>query len=149
MKPTTVSQSASITAPIVLLVSMGLGIVIFHLAYAATGFSLYRDQHLGTALIYAREGIDLLRPQIVGFNANYAPTPQELPIWQAAASLPMRWFGEWFGWANIVSLLLFATALYPVFKLGETLGGRNTRLVDRSSSTRPTPYLGAGEPSRH
>ncbi len=105
---------------------MGLGIVAFQLIYAATGFSHYRDQHLGTALIYARDGIDLLRPVIVGFNANNAPTPQEFPLWQAAASLPMRWFGEWFGWANMVSLLFFATALYPVFKLGEALGGSNT-----------------------
>lgn len=105
---------------------MGLGIIAFHLIYAGTGFSLYRDQHLGTALIYAREGIDLLRPIIVGFNANHAPTPQEFPLWQATASLPLRWFGEWFGWANIISLLLFATALYPAFKLGEALGNRHT-----------------------
>ena len=105
---------------------MGLGIVAFHLAYAAAGFSHYRDQHLGAALVYAREGIDLLRPMIIGFNANAAPTPQEFPLWQAAASLPMRWFGEWFGWANIVSLLFFATALFPIFKLGEALGDRNT-----------------------
>lgn len=111
-------------APIALSITMGLGIVAFHLIYAATGFSHYRDQHLGTALVYARDGIDLLRPVIVGFNANNAPTPQEFPLWQAAASLPLRWFGEWFGWANIVSLLFFATALYPVFKLGEALGGR-------------------------
>lgn len=104
---------------------MGLGIVAFHLTYAAAGFSLYRDQHLGTAIIYAREGIDLLRPIIIGFNANSAATPQEFPVWQAAASLPLRWFGEWFGWANLVSLMLFATSLYPVFKLGEALGGKN------------------------
>lgn len=100
-----------------------LGMFAFHIFYAWSGFSIYRDQHLGTALIYARDGIDLLRPVIVGFNANNTPTPQEFPLWQAAASLPLRWFGEWFGWANIVSLLLFTTALYPVFKLGKTLGG--------------------------
>jgi hypothetical protein len=111
-------------APIALFIAMSLGIVAFHLGYAAMGHPHYRDQHLGTALVYARDGIDLLRPIIVGFNANNAPTPQEFPIWQAAASLPMRWFGEWFGWANIVSLLLFATALYPVWRLGATLGGQ-------------------------
>jgi hypothetical protein len=126
MKPTTLSGPTSNTAPIALFITMGFGIVAFHLIYAATAFSFYRDQHLGTALVYARDGIDLLRPVIVGFNANNAPTPQEFPLWQAAASLPLRWFGEWFGWANIVSLLFFATALYPVFKLGEPLGGRNT-----------------------
>jgi len=115
-----------ISAPMILSIACLLGITTFHLIYAATGFSHYRDQHLGTALVYARDGIDLLRPVIVGFNANNAPTPQEFAIWQAAASLPLRWFGEWFGWANIVSLLFFATALYPVFKLGEALGGRDT-----------------------
>jgi hypothetical protein len=115
-----------ISAPLILSIACLLGIIAFHLIYAATGFSHYRDQHLGTALIYARDGIDLLRPVIVGFNANNAPTPQEFPLWQAAASLPLRWFVEWFGWANIVSLLFFATAIYPVFRLGEALGGRNT-----------------------
>lgn len=114
------------TAPVFLATVMGVGIIAFHLFYAWTGFSLYRDQHLGSALVYARDGIDLLHPVIVGFNANGAPTPLEFPLWQAAASLPMRWFGEWFGWANIVSLLFFAVALYPVFKLGEALGNRIT-----------------------
>jgi hypothetical protein len=122
-QPTTVENCL---APKLLAGACLLGIVVFHLVYAGTGFSHYRDQHLGTALVYAREGIDLLRPMIVGFNANNAPTPQEFPLWQAAASLPLRWFGEWFGWANIVSLLFFATALYPVFKLGAAFGGRKT-----------------------
>jgi len=124
MKHESAPTVGSALAPIILFISMALGILTFHMAYALMGYPHYRDQHLGTALIYAREGVDLLRPIIVGFNANNAPTPQEFPIWQAAASLPMRWFGEWFGWANIVSLLLFATALYPVWKLGEQLGGR-------------------------
>ncbi len=109
-------------APKILSGACLLGIIAFHCIYAGMGHPHYRDQHLGTALVYAREGVDLLRPIIVGFNANNAPTPQEFPIWQAAASLPMRWFGEWFGWANIVSLLLFATALYPVWRLGVALG---------------------------
>ena len=126
MKPTLLPQTASSVAPITLLIAMGLGIVVFHMGYAAMGYPHYRDQHLGTALTYAREGVDLFRPVIVGFNANNAPTLLEFPLWQASASLPMRWFGEWFGWANIVSLLFFATALYPIFKLGEALGGRNT-----------------------
>jgi hypothetical protein len=126
MKPTDLPKAISNSAPIVLFVAMGLGIVAFHLIYAATGFPLYRDQHLGTALVYAREGIDLLRPIIIGFNANHSPTPQEFPLWQAAASIPLRLLGEWFGGANIISLLLFSTAFYPIFKLGEALGGRQT-----------------------
>jgi len=119
------SASSPATAPVFLATMMGGGIILFHLSYAWMGFPFYRDQHLGAALVYARDGIDLLRPTIVGFNANGAPTPLEFPLWQAAASLPMRWFGEWFGWANAVSLLFFATALYPVFKLGEELGGKD------------------------
>jgi len=111
-------------APVILALSAAAGIVFFHLAYAWFGFSQYRDQHLGTALVYAREGIDLLRPVIVGFNANNAPTPQEFPLWQAAASLPLHWFGRWFGWANIVSLLFFFTAVYPAQRLGARLGGK-------------------------
>lgn len=77
-------------------------------------------------MIYAREGIDLLHPVIFGFNANNAPTPQEFPLWQAAASLPLRWFSEWFGWANAVSILLLATALYPAYRLGRDLGDSAT-----------------------
>ncbi|MBE2179403.1 MAG: glycosyltransferase family 39 protein [Chthoniobacterales bacterium] len=111
-------------APAVLATASLLGIFAFHLFYAWQGFPIFRDQHLGAALIYARDGIDLLRPVIVGFNANNAPTPQEFPLWQAAASLPLRWFGGWFGWANIVSILLFCTALYPAYRLGAELGGR-------------------------
>ncbi len=109
--------------PLILAICAAVGMVIFHLAYAAMGFPLYRDQHLGTALIYARDGIDLLRPIIVGFNANNAPTALEFPLWQAAAALPLRWFGEWFGWASIVSLIFFFTALYPTQRLGARLGG--------------------------
>jgi hypothetical protein len=123
MKQIRLPQTVSSAAPIALLIAMGFGIVAFHMVYAAMGYPHYRDQHLGTALTYARVGVDLLKPVIVGFNANNTPTPQEFPFWQAAASLPLCWFGGWFGWANIVSLLLFSTALYPAWRLGATLGG--------------------------
>src|SRR5271169_6095222 len=73
---------------------------LFHLASARAGHPLYRDQHLGTALRYAQTKIDLTRPIIVGFNANQAPTPQELPLWQAACALVFKSFGFWYGWAN-------------------------------------------------
>jgi 4-amino-4-deoxy-L-arabinose transferase-like glycosyltransferase len=92
-------------------------IVFFHLASAAAGYPQYRDIHLGTALEYAKGEIDILRPVIVGFNATITPTPQELPLWQAAAGIVFKIFGPWFGWANIVSLVLFATGLWPLFQL--------------------------------
>src|SRR2546423_1400157 len=92
-------------------------ITLFHLASAKAGYSHYRDLHLGTAIEYAKGKIDLLRPVIVGFNATGTPTPQELPIWQALAALMFRTFGAWFGWANLLSLVLFAAGLWPLQRL--------------------------------
>ncbi len=84
---------------------------LFHIASARAGYSFYRDQHLGAALRYAQTGIDLLRPVVVGFNASQTPTPQEFPLWQAAAALVFKLCGPWFGWGNITSLVLFFTCL--------------------------------------
>lgn len=93
-------------------------IVAFHLGNALLGRSFFRAIHLGPALEYARGPINLLRPVIVGFNANGSPTAQELPLWQAAVGLTFKATGStWDGWANLVSLLAFATALWPFFQL--------------------------------
>jgi hypothetical protein len=100
-----------------------IAIVIFHLGSAAAGKSIYRDIHLGTALQYAKGPIHLLKPVIVGFNLNAAPTPQEFPLWQGVAGLAMKLLGLWFGWANAVSLLFFFSCLYPLFKLAERSSG--------------------------
>lgn len=78
------------------------------------GFPIYRDQHLGSAIKYANEGVDLLRPVIMGFNATGTGTPQEFPFWQALAGLALRLMGGWRGAATIVSLLLFSLSL-PFF----------------------------------
>ena len=101
-------------------------IVAFHLGNALVGRSLFRAIHLGPALEYARGPINLLRPVIVGFNANGSPTAQELPLWQAAAGLAFKATGStWYGWANLVSLLAFATVLWPFFQLARHyVGGR-------------------------
>lgn len=101
-------------------------IVAFHLGNALTGKSLIRASHLGTALVYAHGHINLLRPVIVGFNATGTPTAQELPLWQAAVALVFKATGSsWYGWANLVSLLFFATMLWPLFQLGrQYLGER-------------------------
>lgn len=100
-------------------------ITLFHVVSAWFGHSIYRDQHLGTALLYAKNGIDLLRPVIVGFTAADSPVAQEIPIWQAAAALAFKCFGTWFGWANVVSLLFFFPALWPLFQMARTwLGER-------------------------
>jgi hypothetical protein len=74
MAPTTNAKANTFRAQLILAVVCALGISTFQLGYAATGYSHYRDQHLGTALVYARDGVDLLRQVIVGFNANNAPT---------------------------------------------------------------------------
>jgi len=101
----------------ILVIGWVVATTLFHLVSAGLGHSIYRDIHLGTALEYAKGPVDILRPIIVGFNLNGAPTPQELPVWQALAGLTFKLLGTWFGWANVVSLVLFFSCLYPLFKL--------------------------------
>src|SRR5580700_7185792 len=96
---------------------------IFHLKNARSGVPMYRDQHLGAAVEYYKTKIDLLKPVIIGFNATGTPTPQELPVWQALAALAFKIMGPWYGWANLVSLLLFCTCLYPLFNLAKIFAG--------------------------
>ena len=101
-------------------------ITVFHLFNAALGKSFYRDQHLGCALKYAQGSIDLLRPVILGFNLNEAPTPLEVPVWQATVALVFKALGTWYGWANLVSLLFLFSGLYPLFKVAERFAGPGT-----------------------
>jgi hypothetical protein len=97
--------------------------IIFHLVLAARGMSMYRDQHLGTALEYAKGRIDLLRPVIVGFDATGSPIALEVPIWQATAALFFKCFGLWFGWANVTSLLYMIAGFWPVFQMAKSVLG--------------------------
>lgn len=98
--------------------------VLFHLGCALTGRPIYRASYLGTALEYSRSSIDLLRPIIVGFNANGTPTVQELPVWQALAGLVFKaTHSNWYGWANLVSLGLFGACLWPLLQLGRVYVG--------------------------
>ena len=93
-------------------------IIIFHLASALGGYPFYRSQHLGAALTYAEHGVDMLRPVMVGFNANGEPAPQEPPVWQAAVALLMKsTHSLWWGWANVVSLFFFFSSLFPLYLL--------------------------------
>ena len=108
-----------------LLAMMGIvffgAIIGYHMLSALAGYPAYRDSHLGTALQYANGSINLLRPIIVGFNANGTPTLLELPIWQAAAGLMFKIVhSTWFGWANLTSLVLFATCVWPLFQIAAT-----------------------------
>jgi hypothetical protein len=98
----------------VLLLLLGL-VVFFHVVTALRGHGRYRDQHIGTALHYAATHFDLKDTIIVGFNATDTPSIQELPVWQMAAGLAFKCLGTWWGWANIVSLILFLNCLYPLF----------------------------------
>jgi hypothetical protein len=99
-------------------------IAAFHLGGAWLGKPLYRGSHLGTALEYAQGSIDLLRPVIVGFNATGTPTAMEFPLWQAAAAVAFKLaHSTWYGWANLVSLLLFATCLWPLHQLARRYVG--------------------------
>jgi hypothetical protein len=95
-------------------------ICLFHLASAVKGHPLYRDQHVGTALEYYKHGIDLLKPVIVGFNATGTPTPLEVPLWQAMTAEAFKMFGPWYGWGNVVSLILFFSGLFPLYQLARS-----------------------------
>lgn len=111
--------------PLVLLVALLFGLIVaFHIAAACAGTPFLRAIHLGTALEYARGHINLLRPIIVGYDATDTPMAQELPIWQAAAAVAFKVTGStWYGWANVVSLLLFSTGLWPFFQLARQYVG--------------------------
>jgi hypothetical protein len=105
-----------------------LGILImiciaFPLLCAWKGFPLYRDIHLGTAVEYSKHSIDLRNTQIVGFNATGTPTIQEFPIWQMLAAVALKTLGPWWGWANMVSILISLTSLYPLYMLGRAFMG--------------------------
>jgi 4-amino-4-deoxy-L-arabinose transferase-like glycosyltransferase len=78
------------------------------------------------AVAYAKGHIDLLRPQLLGFNANGAPTPLEFPIWQALTAALMKCFGIWYGWGNIVSLAFLFSSLWVLFDLCRRLGSSRT-----------------------
>jgi hypothetical protein len=95
----------------------------YALGWAAIGYPIYRDQHLGAAIEYSANGIDLLRPVITGFNATGTGTPQEFPIWQAAASLGMDAFGGWWGGATLASLILFTIFLPALYQTAKWEAG--------------------------
>ena len=98
--------------------------IAFPLLCAWKGYGPYRDIHLGTAMEYARTSISLENTRIVGFNATGTPTIQEFPLWQMLAGTTFKVMGTWRGWANVVSILLFVTALYPLYMLGKIHMGR-------------------------
>jgi hypothetical protein len=99
-------------------------IASFHLGCALAGKSVIRALHLGAALEYARGPINLLRPVVAGFNATGTPTAEELPLWQAAAGLVFKLTGSrWYGWANLVSLVVFASGLWPFWRLARQYVG--------------------------
>ena len=110
-----------------LMLSVLVGFIIcYHVGTALKGHGRYRDQHLGTALHYAATQVDLQHTVIVGFNATETPTIQELPVWQMAVGLVFKHFGTWWGWANVVSLLLFFSSLYPLFRMVQMFYGDRT-----------------------
>jgi hypothetical protein len=97
--------------------------IAFPLLCAWKGFPPYRDIHLGTAVEYSKHSIAIGSSQIVGFNATGTPTIQEFPIWQMLAAVALNTLGPWWGWANVVSILIFITSLYPLYMLGKAFMG--------------------------
>jgi hypothetical protein len=119
-----IQSSFSKNRELAALLALLLGLIIFfHVATALCGESRYRDQHIGTALHYTATHFGLKDTIIVGFNATDTPTIQELPVWQWAAGLAFKWLGPWWGWANIVSLILFLNCLYPLFRVVQQFYG--------------------------
>lgn len=111
--------------PLFPLIALLAGLIVaLHIGAALAGTPFLRAVHLGTALEYAHGPINLLRPVIVGFNATGTPTLQEFPVWQGAAAVAFKATGStWYGWANIVSLLLFSTSLWPFFQIARRYVG--------------------------
>ena len=110
--------------PVYLLLGILLiAVIAFPILCAWKGFPLYRDIHLGTAVEYSKHSIDIGSSQIVGFNATGTPTLQEFPIWQMLAAVALKTLGPWWGWANVVSILIFITSLYPLYMLGRAFMG--------------------------
>jgi hypothetical protein len=111
---------------IFLVALLAAGIVFFNLWMATTNHDNSRDQHLGGAVDYAKGHIDLLRPMLLGFNANGAPSPLEFPIWQALTAVLMKCFGIWYGWGNVVSLIFLFSSLWALFDLCRRLNSVRT-----------------------
>jgi hypothetical protein len=109
-----------------LLLTLCILVAARHIGSALVGRPLFRASHLGTALEYSHGPINPFRPLMVGFNATDTPTALEFPIWQVAVGLVFKMLhSNWWGWANVVSLIFFATALWPFFCLArQYLGER-------------------------
>ncbi len=122
-------------------------ITVFHLGNAVVGRSFIRASHLGTALEYASGPINLLRPVIVGFDAKGTPAALEFPLWQAATGLLFKLTNStWYGWANLMSLALFVTALWPFLQLGRHyVGERAAWWATAFFLTQPLIVIMSGE----
>jgi hypothetical protein len=121
-------------------------VVVYHLALALHGQGLFRAHHLGTALHYAATQIDLRHTIIVGFNAADTPTIQEFPVWQAATGLAFKLLGTWWGWGNVVSLVLFLPCLFPLFQIARMyLGQRGACWTLIFLLSQPLVFVMAGE----
>jgi hypothetical protein len=143
------SEKARLSPLLLLVTTLFALIIAFHLGNALLGKSLFRAVHLGTALEYSHGPINLLKPVIVGFNATETPTAQELPIWQAAAGFAFKLtHSNWYGWANLVSLLFFSMGLWPFFQLArQYVGERAAWWTMAFFLTQPLIVIMAGEAS--
>ncbi len=101
---------------------LAIGLVVFELWMATTRHDNSRDQHLGGAVAFAKGHIDIMRPMLLGYNANGVPTPLEFPVWQAVTAIFMKCFGIWYGWGNVTSLIFFFSSLLVLFDLCRRTG---------------------------
>src|SRR5436190_15864029 len=104
-----------------LVILLAIAGIAFHMGQALSGHGLLREQHLATAVEYAKFRIDLLHPIVPGMSVNRVPTPLEFPVWQAGVALLMKMFGTWHGWGNVLSLFFHFSALWPLFHFARTV----------------------------
>ena len=87
---------------------------IYALAWAWSGYPIYRDLHIGAALEYARTALISCVPSLSASMRTEAARRKSCQLWQAAASVGLNLFGGWWGGATLASLLLF-TIFLPCF----------------------------------
>jgi hypothetical protein len=87
-----------------------------------------QTQTAWASLLFAQQGIDLLRPQVPVFGPPFA-LPLEFPLFQAAASLLIRAGLGPDPADRSTALLCFLFALAAVYRLGVRLSGRVTARI--------------------
>jgi len=90
--------------------------------------SFRQTQTLSTIENYHAEGIDLLHPKTIymGYPGTFV---LEVPLFQAAAALLYRVFGDHLELVRLLNILIGAGAMWMVFRIGDFYLGRSAGMV--------------------